>query len=85
MVDSGGAVLSLMYLPATSLNVPAPSGAIIQLTPVSRAALGLAASWNTALTIAPANAATGSAKTLVLCAVYSLGQTPGWRKSGPSG
>lgn len=76
MVDSGGAIFSLMYLPATSLSVPASVGAIIQLTPVSRAALGLAASWDTALTMPPANAATGSAKTLVLCAVYSLGQTP---------
>ncbi len=76
MTDSGGATFSLMYLPASSLTVPSPVGTIIQLTPTTRAALGLSVSWDTALTMPSTASATGRPETLVLCAVYGLGQQP---------
>lgn len=76
MTDSGGAVFSLMYLPSTSINLPTAVGPIIQVTPTTRASLGLTATWDTALTLPAAGSTVGKSEHLVLCAVYSLGQTP---------
>ncbi len=76
MIDPGGAVFSLMYLPVSGAVLPTPVGPIVQLTPISRAALGLWAAWDTMLTLPAAGSTAGPNETLVLCAVYSIGQTP---------
>jgi hypothetical protein len=76
MVDSGGATFSLAYLPSNTVGLPAPVAAIIPLTPTTRAALGLPSSWDVPLTIPTADNPTAAPGTLVLCAVYPLGQTP---------
>lgn len=74
MTDSGGAAFSLMYLPLNNLTLPAPVAAVIQLTPQLLSNLGLSTPWS-----APMSMSTGSgsaAETLVLCAVYEVGETP---------
>lgn len=76
MVDPGGATFSLMYLPAGTVNLPTPVAAIIPLTPATRAALGLGAVWDVSLTRPTADNLSAPAQTLVLCAVYPLGQVP---------
>jgi hypothetical protein len=77
VVDPSGAVFSLAYLPPNTVGLPAPVGAIIPLTPTTRAALGLPASWDLPLTLPTADNPSAASATLVLCAVYRLGQTPG--------
>ena len=76
MVDSGGAVFSLMYLPRNTTGLPAAVGAIVPITQASRAALGLSVAWDAPLTAQPSSGATGADETLVLYAVYGFGQTP---------
>jgi hypothetical protein len=77
MVDAGGGVFSLVYLPPNTVGLPAPVAAIIPLTPTTRAALGLPPSWDVPLTLPTADNPNAAPATLVLCAVYSLGQKPG--------
>jgi hypothetical protein len=77
MVDGSGAVFSLVYLPRGTVGLPAPVAAIIPLTPRTRAALGLPSSWDVPLTLPTADNPNAASATLVLCAVYPLGQTPG--------
>jgi len=76
MVDANGGIFSLVYLPLNTVGLPAPVGAIIPLTPTTRAALGLPASWDVALTLPTPDNPAAAAATFVLYAVYSLGQTP---------
>jgi len=76
MTDAGGATFSLMYLPEGTTGLAMPVGAIIPLTPATRTALGLGATWDIALTLPTADDTAAAAQTLVLCAVYPLGQTP---------
>jgi len=77
MVDPGGAVFSLMYLPRNTIGLPAAVGAIIPITQASRAALGLSVAWDAPLTAQPSSSTAGADETLVLYAVYGFGQTPG--------
>ncbi|HLW69365.1 MAG TPA: hypothetical protein VKS22_01965 [Candidatus Binataceae bacterium] len=76
MVDANGGIFSLVYLPRNTVGLPAPVAAIIALTPLTRAALGLPASWDVPLTLPTPDNPDAAASTLVLYAVYSLGQTP---------
>jgi hypothetical protein len=76
MVDANGGIFSLVYLPQNTVGLPAPVTAIIQLTPATRASLGLPASWDVPLTLPNADNPGAAASTFVLCAVYSLEQTP---------
>ena len=76
MVDSGGAVFSLMYLPRNTTGLPTAVGAIIPITEASRAALGLSIACDAPLTTQAADSPIGASETLVLYAVYGFGQTP---------
>ena len=76
MVDSGGAVFSLMYLPRNTVGLPAAVGAIIPITQASRAALGLSVAWDAPLNAQPSSITEGADETLVLYAVYGFGQKP---------
>ncbi|MGH7836188.1 MAG: hypothetical protein ACRETD_03200 [Steroidobacteraceae bacterium] len=76
MVDAKGGIFSLVYLPQNTVGLPAPVAAIIPLTPAMRASLGLPATWDAPLTLPTPDNPGAAASTLVLCAVYSLGQTP---------
>jgi hypothetical protein len=76
MVDPGGATFSLMYLPAGTISLPTPVAAIIPLTPSLRATLGLGAVWDIALKRPTSDNLSATPQTLVLCAVYPLGQVP---------
>jgi hypothetical protein len=76
MTDANGGIFSLVYLPQNTVGLPAPVGAIIPLTPATRTSLGLPSSWDVPLVLPNADNTSAPAQTLVLCAVYSLGQTP---------
>jgi hypothetical protein len=73
MRDPGGASFSLLYLPRNTIGLPTAVGAIIPITEGSRTKLGLSSAWDAPLT---APAPDGASETLVLFAVYRLGQTP---------
>ena len=77
MTDPSGAIFSLAYLPLNTAGLPAPVAAIIPLTPTTRAALGLPATWDVPLTLPTADNPSAAPAKLILCAVYPLGQTPG--------